>query len=123
MKILKTLLIASLILILLLSSSCRIENDRNKSSRELDITNATILLSTDIEDDFSKTLIQVLDEEIADRSSIKWENKDSWIQNQPVVALAISGEKSIKSVEIPYRSGSEFPENISDQPVYYSTDN
>ena len=111
MKTFKKLFSTSLILILFLSISCTNESDKNKSVEKFDLTNATILISPDIDNDFRKTLFQVLDEEVTSRSSIKWENKDEWTHNQPVVGLAISGEHSLKGIDVPFRIGQDFPEN------------
>jgi len=105
MRIFEYLLRGWVILFSILLISC---------TSEIDFTKASIILSSDIDSGFSKTLLQVIDEEIIGRSSVKWENADTWINNRPVIALAISGEKNLKGIEIPYRSEFEFPENLTE---------
>ena len=111
MKLFRKVSTTSLILILFLSISCSDESNRNKSVKEFDLTNATLLLSPSIDDDFRKTLSQILYEEISNRSSVNWENKENWVHKQPTIAVAITGNESLKGIEIPFRTGQDFPEN------------
>jgi len=95
MRNIGNLISAAGFLLILLCSSCTSESDYAKTS---------ILITSDIDSSFRSTLVQLMNEELGQRS----------IKSKVVIALALAGKKELNGLEIPYRAASDSPENISE---------
>jgi len=73
-------LFLALSLSIMLSSAC---------SRNYDFTKASVLIQSDMDSSFRSTLIQIMDEEISQRSSVTWEMADRRNTKQAQIILAL----------------------------------
>jgi len=105
MKVFQTLVKGGVFLFSLLLISC---------DSHIDLTEASVLIWPDVNSDFGETLLQVMDEEISERSAVKLEKTISITNNRPVIVLAHSGNESFNGTQIPSRSSSDFPENLTE---------
>lgn len=81
----------------------------SKNETKLDLTNATILVSTSIEAPLNSTVSEVLTEEVQTRTSLQLKNGDNW-DNNITIALTLSSDKSLFGESTPQRTGEELPE-------------
>ena len=84
--------------------SCTSENDT-----KLDLSNATILISAEIEAPLNNTVKEVLTEEIANRTNLQLKTSNNW-DNKTVIALTLSSDKTLFGETVPQRSGEDIAE-------------
>ena len=81
----------------------------NHVEKQLDLSKATILISSTIKSPVNETAGTVLLEEINNRTSPQLNLSDNW-DNKTIIALTITGEKELYGETIPNRSGVDLPE-------------
>ena len=67
---------------------------------QFDLSKATLLVSSEIKSPVSETLIQALQEEIAQRTTIQIPVADKWSQ-APVIAIVLASDKALAGVTVP----------------------
>jgi len=67
---------------------------------QMDISKATLLVSKEIKSPVSETIIQVLREEVAQRTQIQIPVSERWIQT-PVIAVVLASDRSLAGVNVP----------------------
>ena len=75
-----------------------------------DFSKAGILASAQIKSPVRETIIQLLQEEIAKRTSIKLPNVNT-ADKQSIIALALVDDVNLSGLEVPKRLGENLPEN------------
>src|SRR5688500_14638276 len=81
----------------------------SNSKKNIDLSEATILVSPNIKSPVRESIGEILTEEIAKRTSLQLKLSDSW-NNETVIACALSGDKDIYGEVLPDRAGKDFPE-------------
>jgi len=80
-------------------------------AQRIDLTEAVIIVSPQIKFPLRATLVKILREEVARRTSIKWQQGESWNgEQQGVVALALNSDKELFGRPVPQRKGNDLPE-------------
>jgi len=77
--------------------------------KQLDLSKATILVSTNIKSPVRETAGNILVEEIASRTNLELDITDNW-DNKTIIALTITGEKELYGASVPNRSVDTLPE-------------
>ncbi len=93
-----------IILIIGMISSCS-----NEVENQLDLSDATILISPSINSPVRETAGEILMEEIQKRTSLQLKTSDNW-DNQTIIALVLSEDKNLFGENIPHRMGDDLPE-------------
>lgn len=81
----------------------------NGVENQLDLSDATILISPSINSPVRETAGEILIEEIQERTSLQLKTGDSW-DKQTIIALALSEDKNLFGENIPQRLGEDLPE-------------
>ncbi len=100
----KTLFKKSLVLFIVLVAACS-----NNLQKELDLSNATILISTGIKSPVQETAKQIILEEIAKRTSLELKLANSW-EGKTIIAIAITSDDNLFGEQIPKRKGENLKE-------------
>lgn len=79
-------------------------------AQTIDLSNAEIMASAKISSPVRETIIRVLQEEIAKRTSITLRLSASW-EKSAVIALATINDKDINGIAVPKRTGNNLPES------------
>ncbi len=93
-----------IILLLGVITSCS-----NTEQRQLDLSKATILISSTIKAPVNETAGNILVEEIEKRTSIQLQITNKW-DNNNIIAIALTSEKKLNGEVIPNRTGDDLPE-------------
>jgi hypothetical protein len=96
--------IGILIAVLAIITSCT-----GKNETTFDLSNATILISPEIEAPLNNTVGEVLTEEIAARTELQLKTGNNW-DNKTIIALALSSDKALLGENLPQREGEDVPE-------------
>ena len=81
----------------------------SNSKKNIDLSEATILVSTYIKSPVRESAGEILTEEISKRTSLQLKLSDSW-SNETIIACALSGDKDLYGEALPDRGGRDFPE-------------
>ncbi len=80
-------------------------------AQQIDISDASILVSPNIKSPVGKTLVKILKEEIGNRTSLEWQQVRKWdAENSTIIAIALSGDEKLYGKPIPGRSEKNHPE-------------
>ncbi|MBN1351910.1 hypothetical protein JXJ21_21060 [candidate division KSB1 bacterium] len=81
------------------------------NAQHIDLTDASIIVSSKIKSRVRETLVKVLQEEVERRTSIEWTSVKKWADdNKPIIAIALSSDKKLAGKSVPRRSGNDLPE-------------
>ena len=80
------------------------------SAQTIDLSKAEILVSQNISSPVRETIIKVLQEEVAKRTSIKLPLRTDWGKNS-TIALAIYSDNELNGISVPKRSGNNLSES------------
>ena len=78
-------------------------------AQKIDITNAAILTSPQIESPMRETVATVLQEEVEKRTGINWVKTTTW-NKKAVIAIVLAGDNKLADVPVPNRNGADLPE-------------
>ena len=81
----------------------------NGVENQLDLSKATILISPSIKSPVHETAVNILIEEIQERTSLQLKTGNNW-DNQTIIALALSEDENVFGENIPHRMGDDLPE-------------
>ena len=81
----------------------------SSSKKHINLSEATILVSTNIKSPVRESAGEILTEEISKRTSLQLKLSDSW-SNETIIACALSGDKDLYGEVLPDRGGRDFPE-------------
>ncbi len=81
----------------------------NSIEKQLDLSNATILISSTIKSPVHKTAVDILTEEIGKRTELQLKQSDNWESNT-IIALALGSDTNLLGEFVPNRKGDDFPE-------------
>ncbi|MFC1634519.1 hypothetical protein ACFL5Z_06715 [Planctomycetota bacterium] len=85
------------------------------TAQQIDLTDATIIVSPRIKSPLRKTLVKILKEEVARRTSIEWLQEESWKEEKSmVIAIALSSDKGLLGRPVPQRNGDDLPERSAE---------
>lgn len=93
-----------IILIIGMITSCS-----NQAEKQLDLSKATVLISSTIKSPVHDKVGNILVEEIYKRTSLQLNLSDSW-DNKTTIALTIADENELYGEAVPNRSGDDLPE-------------
>ena len=93
-----------LIVIILIFGSCSTD-----VSQKLDLSKATILISSEINSPVKESAASILTEEIDKRTQLQLQVSEKW-DNKTVIAVALSGSKELFGEVVPQRTGTDSPE-------------
>lgn len=81
----------------------------SQTENRLDLSDATILISPSIKSPVQETAVNILLEEIQERTSLQLKSANDW-DKQTIIALALSEDKNLFDAPIPHRLGDDLPE-------------
>lgn len=71
-------------------------------AQQIDISKASIIVSESIESPVKETLVKVLNEEVAKRTSLQWNKTQNWNEKgNTTIAIALSSDQNLESKTIP----------------------
>jgi len=80
-------------------------------AQKVDLTDAGIIISVKIESPMRETLVKILREEIARRTSIEWQQVKSWKKEKnAIIAIALTSDKELFGKSVPQRRNIDLPE-------------
>ena len=80
-------------------------------AQQIDISDASIIVSPTINSPVRETLVKILKEEVGIRTSLAWQQAETWGQdNSTIIAIALSGDRKLYSKPVPQRSQEDHPE-------------
>jgi hypothetical protein len=82
-------------------------------AQQINISDATIIVSPNIKSPVRETLVKILQEEVGIRTSIEWQQVMKWnVANPAIVAIALSDDKTLYGKPVPQRNVNDHPEYI-----------
>jgi hypothetical protein len=81
------------------------------TAQEIDITNASILVSPGIQSPITETLKKIIKEEVEKRTAIRWPVTNKWkAETKALIAIVLSGDKKLAGEPVPQRDKNKYPE-------------
>jgi hypothetical protein len=77
---------------------------------EIDITDASVIVSENIKSPVKENLYHVISEEIEKRTSVKWDDGRSTKESKNTIAIVLSKDKKLLGKTVPVRHGDNLPE-------------
>lgn len=111
-------------IISLLFSLIILANVHSLNAKTIDLSNAEIVISSDIKPQVRSTSLKILSEEINIRTSIVLDKISNWSSDNVKIALALSSTEKLFGKTVPKRSGKALPEQKPEGfRVYLDTQN
>ena len=81
-------------------------------AQQIDLSDAGIIVSENIKTPVRTSLVKILREEVGRRTSLAWQQQVSWKEEQnPIIAICLSGEKTLLGKPVPHRKRGDLPEH------------
>lgn len=81
-------------------------------AQKIDLTDASIIVSMKIKSPLRETLVKILREEVARRTSIEWQQEKSWKEEKSaIIVIALTSDKKLFGRPVPQRRNGDLPEH------------